>query len=159
MIGKVGKVVAIISSGDLKVRYMSENLLCTFCPESVVKVKFYSLVQVSMMILYIYWVYRVYPLSCLKVEKSALLNASALLYLPLSQWVMYPLRLFNGNAFCQRHRHHLEECECDSAKQYTASSIFLPSAWGWGPCHLCLHWAHNIVQWWPHVPPTIFHTS
>ena len=38
VIGKVGTVVGVTESGDLKVRYTTENLVCTLCAEAVVKV-------------------------------------------------------------------------------------------------------------------------
>ena len=41
VIGKVGTVVGITESGDLKVRYSSENILCNICAEAVVKVREY----------------------------------------------------------------------------------------------------------------------
>jgi E3 ubiquitin-protein ligase mind-bomb len=52
VIGKVGTVVGIGESGELKVRYSTENLLCNICAEAVVKVgtpqfKIGDLVRVS----------------------------------------------------------------------------------------------------------------
>lgn len=38
--GKIGTVVGISESGDLKVRY-PENLIYMLCPEAVVKVRLY----------------------------------------------------------------------------------------------------------------------
>lgn len=45
VIGKVGTVVGVTDSGDLKVRYTTENLVCTLCAEAVVKVYYIHLYQ------------------------------------------------------------------------------------------------------------------